>query len=87
VCGGHIDARSLVAKVLWHGFYWPAMIDDAVKLVSTCEARQKNLSQDEGVGTNSATNSSAVALTEMGHRHNRKADSSARQLHFRSGSS
>jgi hypothetical protein len=40
VCGGYIGARALAAKVLRQGFYWPAMMDDAVKLVSTCEACQ-----------------------------------------------
>jgi hypothetical protein len=41
ICGGHIGARALAAKVLGQGFYWPAVIDDAAKLVSTCEACQK----------------------------------------------
>jgi hypothetical protein len=41
VCGGHIEARALAAKILWQGFYWPTMIDDAAKLVSTCEACQR----------------------------------------------
>jgi hypothetical protein len=41
ICGGHIGARALATKVLQQGFYWPAVIDDAVKLVSTCEACQK----------------------------------------------
>jgi hypothetical protein len=41
ICGGHIGACALAAKVLRQGFYWPAMIDDATKLVSTCEACQK----------------------------------------------
>jgi hypothetical protein len=40
VYGGHIGARALAVKVLWQGFYWPAMIDDATKLVSSCEACQ-----------------------------------------------
>jgi hypothetical protein len=40
VCGGHIRAKALATKVLRLGFYWPAMIDDAVKLVSTYEACQ-----------------------------------------------
>jgi hypothetical protein len=38
---GHISARTLATKVLQQGFYWPAMIDDVAKLVSTCEAYQK----------------------------------------------
>jgi hypothetical protein len=41
ICGGHIDAHVLEAKVLRQGFYWPSMIDDATKLESTYEARQK----------------------------------------------
>jgi hypothetical protein len=39
-CGGHVDTRALAAKVLRQGFYWPTVIDDAAKLVSTCEACQ-----------------------------------------------
>jgi hypothetical protein len=41
ICGGHIGARAIAAKVLWQGFYWPAMIDDAARLVATCEAYKK----------------------------------------------
>jgi hypothetical protein len=37
ICGGHIGARVLVAKVLPQGFYWPSMIDNVAKLASTCE--------------------------------------------------
>jgi hypothetical protein len=38
ICRGHISARALAATVLRQGFYWSAMIDDATKLVATCEA-------------------------------------------------
>jgi hypothetical protein len=38
---GHISARALAAKVICQGFYWPAIIDDATKLVAKCEACQK----------------------------------------------
>jgi hypothetical protein len=41
ICGVHIGAHALAAKVLRQGFYWPVMIDDATKLVSTYEACQK----------------------------------------------
>jgi hypothetical protein len=41
MCGGHIGARALAAKVLQQGFYWPIVIDEASKLVATCEACQK----------------------------------------------
>jgi transposase InsO family protein len=41
VCGGHIGARALTAKVFRQGFYWPSVIDDASKLVTTCQACQK----------------------------------------------
>jgi hypothetical protein len=43
VCGGHIVARALVGKVFMQGFYWPSIIDDASKLVTTCQACQKFL--------------------------------------------
>jgi hypothetical protein len=36
VCGGHIGARGLTAKVFRQGFYWPSIIDDASKLVTIC---------------------------------------------------
>jgi hypothetical protein len=38
VCGGHIGATTLIAKVFKQGFYWPSIIDDASKLVTTCRA-------------------------------------------------
>jgi hypothetical protein len=41
VCGGHIGARALTVKVFRKGFYWPSIIDDASKLVTTCQACQK----------------------------------------------
>jgi hypothetical protein len=36
ICGGHIGSRVLAAKVFKLGFYWPSIIDDASKLVTTC---------------------------------------------------
>jgi hypothetical protein len=41
VCGGHIGVRALAAKVFRQGFYWPSIVDDAAKLVKTCQACQK----------------------------------------------
>jgi hypothetical protein len=41
ICGGHIGARGLAAKVLRQGFYWLAMINDVAKLVPTCKACPK----------------------------------------------
>jgi hypothetical protein len=41
VYGDHIGARALAAKILLQGFYWPAVIYDTAKLVSTCQACQK----------------------------------------------
>jgi hypothetical protein len=41
VCGGHIGARALAAKILRQGFYWLVVIDGVAKLVSTCQACQK----------------------------------------------
>jgi hypothetical protein len=42
VCGGHIGARALTLKVFRQGFYCPSIIDDALKLVTTCQTCQKN---------------------------------------------
>jgi hypothetical protein len=41
VCGGHIGSGALTAKVFRQGFYWPSIIDDVSKVVTTCEACQK----------------------------------------------
>jgi hypothetical protein len=41
--GGHIGSRALTAKVLRQGFYWPSIIDDASKPVTTCQECQKFL--------------------------------------------
>jgi hypothetical protein len=41
VCGGHIGSRALAAKLFRQDFYWPSIIDDASKLVTTCQACQK----------------------------------------------
>jgi hypothetical protein len=41
MCGGHIGARALAAKVFRQGFYWPSVIDDALKLLTTCQSCQK----------------------------------------------
>jgi hypothetical protein len=43
VCEGHIGARALTAKVFRQGFYWPSIINDVLKLVTTCQACQKLL--------------------------------------------
>jgi hypothetical protein len=41
VCEGHIGARALATKVFRQGFYWPSIIDDASKLLKTCQACPK----------------------------------------------
>ena len=38
MCGSHIGLRALVGKAFRHGFYWPTTLQDAVELVTTCEA-------------------------------------------------
>jgi hypothetical protein len=40
ICGGHVGARALGAKVFRKGTYWPSIIDDSSKLVKTCHACQ-----------------------------------------------
>jgi hypothetical protein len=47
VCGGHIGARALATKVFMHGFYWPSIIYDASKLITTCQACQFFLSNTQ----------------------------------------
>jgi hypothetical protein len=39
--GCPMRARALAAKVLRQGIYWPLVIDDISKIVTTCEACQK----------------------------------------------
>ena len=40
MCGSHIGSRALVGKAFWQGFYLPTTLQDAVELVTTCEACQ-----------------------------------------------
>jgi hypothetical protein len=41
VCRGRIGSRALTSKVFKQGFYWSSIIDNASKLVTTCQACQK----------------------------------------------
>jgi hypothetical protein len=61
------------------------MIDDATKLVSTCEAYQR-FSHKTKASTQPVhvTNSSVVASAKMGHQYCWKVDSSSRQLYLHS---
>jgi hypothetical protein len=36
VCGSHTSWRSIVGKAFRHGFYWPTVKDDAMKVVKKC---------------------------------------------------
>jgi hypothetical protein len=81
-CGEHIGARALAAKVLSQGFYWPAVIDDVAKLISTCEACQK-FSCNEGPSTVSVANHPIMAPPAVRHRHCRQVNPHTRQLHLR----
>ena len=40
--GNHIRARSLAAKTLRQGYYWPAMLKDATELVKKCKFYQEH---------------------------------------------
>ena len=42
ICGNHIGARSLVAKTLRQGYYWPIMLKDATELVKKCKICQEH---------------------------------------------
>jgi hypothetical protein len=40
-CGHHASSRALVAKVFWHGFYWPMALQEAENLVRKCNGCQR----------------------------------------------
>ena len=42
ICGNHIGARSLDAKTLRQGYYWPTILKDATKLVKKCKICQEH---------------------------------------------
>ena len=42
ICGNHIGARSLAAKTLRQGYYWPIMLKDATELVKKCKICQEH---------------------------------------------
>jgi hypothetical protein len=37
-CGNHASSRTLVGKAFRHGFYWPTILQDVIKLVKRCKA-------------------------------------------------
>jgi ribonuclease HI len=41
ICGSHSGPRALAAKVIRQGFYWPAIIYTANRVMRSCEACQK----------------------------------------------
>ena len=48
MCSSHIGSRALVGKAFRQGFYWPMALQDAIDLVTRCEACQfhsKNIHQ------------------------------------------
>ena len=42
ICGNHIEVRSLAAKTLRQGYYWPTMLKDATELVKKCKIYQEH---------------------------------------------
>ena len=42
ICDNHIKVRSLVAKTLRQGYYWPTMLKDAMELVKKCKICQEH---------------------------------------------
>jgi ribonuclease HI len=44
-CGSHSSSRTLVGKAFRHGFYWPTALQDAARMVKSCEASQFHAKQ------------------------------------------
>ena len=42
IYGNHIGARSLAAKTLRQGYYWPTILIDATELVKKCKIYQEH---------------------------------------------
>ena len=42
ICGNHIGVRTLAAKTLRQGYYWPTMLKDATELVKKCKTCQEH---------------------------------------------
>ena len=42
ICGNHIGAKSLAAKTLRQGYYWPTILKDATELVKKCKTCQEH---------------------------------------------
>jgi hypothetical protein len=40
-CGSHLGPKALIAKVIHHGFYWPAIICMTNRVTRSCKACQK----------------------------------------------
>ena len=41
ICGNHLEARSLVHKLIRAGYYWPTMLKDAQAYVKACDKCQR----------------------------------------------
>jgi hypothetical protein len=39
-CGHHVAPRTLIGNAFQQGFYWPTVVSDAIKLVSSCKGCQ-----------------------------------------------
>jgi hypothetical protein len=82
ICGGHIGAHALAGKVLRQGFYWAALIDDAPKLVSTCEDYQF-FPPLQVSRTTFVVDRPILAPAEVGHRYRWQTHTGTRKLHLR----
>ena len=40
-CGHHASSRSIAAKAMRYGFFWPTALADAEELVRTCNGCQR----------------------------------------------
>ena len=40
ICGNHLGGRALSYKILWQGYYWPTMQEEAIQYAKRCDACQ-----------------------------------------------
>ncbi|GJV81801.1 reverse transcriptase domain-containing protein [Tanacetum coccineum] len=77
-CSMHAGTRSVVAKALRTGYYWPTMHKDARALIKACQECQVHKPVQESAGKIESDHIS-MAILQMGYRHSRAFPGRTRQ--------